>query len=130
MQVQFDNSYSQLPDRFYVRLAPVPVADPALIRVNRDLAELLGIDPNWLESEDGIKTMAGNRVPDGADPIATVYAGHQFGSWNPRLGDGRAILLGEVVGGEVVVSNPPEIGVLDIGMTPAAADDARETVDG
>ena len=94
----FDNTYSQLPERFYVRLDPVPVSEPGLIRVNRGLAELLGIDPAWLESEAGIETVAGNRVPDGADPIATVYAGHQFGSWNPRLGDGRAILLGEVVG--------------------------------
>ncbi|UCH41947.1 MAG: YdiU family protein, partial [Gammaproteobacteria bacterium] len=98
MPVQFDNSYAQLPERFYVRQAPVPVADPQLIRVNHELADLLGIDPAWLESETGIKTIAGNQVPDGAEPIATVYAGHQFGSWNPRLGDGRAILLGEVIG--------------------------------
>jgi uncharacterized protein YdiU (UPF0061 family) len=96
----FDNSYVQLPERFYARQAPVPVADPALIRVNHELAELLGIDPKWLESDEGINTIAGNRVPDGADPIATVYAGHQFGSFNPRLGDGRAILLGEVIGSD------------------------------
>ncbi len=98
MSPQFDNSYARLPDRFYVRQAPVPVADPALIRVNHQLARLLGIDPAWLESADGVKVIAGNLVPDGAEPIATVYAGHQFGSWNPRLGDGRAILLGEVIG--------------------------------
>ena len=97
MTLRFDNSYARLPDRFYVRQAPVPVSRPALIRVNRPLAERLGIDPDWLESADGVEVVAGNRVPDGADPIATVYAGHQFGSWNPRLGDGRAILLGEVV---------------------------------
>ncbi len=100
MTLQFDNSYARLPDRFYVRQAPVPVSRPALIRVNRPLAELLGIDPGWLESDEGVGVIAGNRVPDGAEPIATVYAGHQFGSWNPRLGDGRAILLGEVVGGD------------------------------
>jgi len=98
MSVSFDNSYSQLPERFYVRQAPVPVANPALIRVNHELAALLGIDPAWLESDAGVRTIAGNHVPDGAEPIATVYAGHQFGSWNPRLGDGRAILLGEVIG--------------------------------
>src|SRR5210317_877681 len=97
MAPQFDNSYVRLPERFYVRQAPVPVADPALIRVNHPLARLLGIDPSWLESADGVKVIAGNRVPEGAEPIATVYAGHQFGSWNPRLGDGRAILLGEVI---------------------------------
>ena len=95
--MKFDNSFARLPDRFYVRQAPVPVADPALIRVNHPLADFLGIDSAWLESKTGIHVVAGNQVPDGADPIATVYAGHQFGSWNPRLGDGRAILLGEVI---------------------------------
>ncbi len=100
MSPHFDNSYVRLPGRFYARQAPAPVADPALIRVNRGLAQLLGIDPGWLESEEGIDTIAGNHVPVGADPIAMVYAGHQFGSWNPRLGDGRAILLGEVIGGD------------------------------
>ena len=100
MAPQFDNSYITLPARFYARQAPVPVANPALIRVNQELAGLLDIDPAWLESEEGINTIAGNHVPAGADPIATVYAGHQFGSFNPRLGDGRAILLGEVIGSD------------------------------
>ena len=98
MAPDFDNTYVTLPERFYTRQAPVPVADPGLIRVNHDLATRLGIDPAWLESEEGINTIAGNHLPAGADPIATVYAGHQFGSFNPRLGDGRAVLLGEVVG--------------------------------
>ena len=98
MAPQFNNSYVNLPERFYARQAPVPVSDPALIRVNYELAELLGIDPAWLESEEGVNTIAGNHVPEGAEPIATVYAGHQFGNFNPRLGDGRAILLGEVIG--------------------------------
>ncbi len=93
----FDNSYAQLPERFYTRQLPVPVSSPGLIRVNHALAEYLGFDPNWLESETGIGFIAGNFIPQGADPIATVYAGHQFGSWNPQLGDGRAILLGEVI---------------------------------
>jgi len=96
--MKFDNSFVRLPERFYVRQLPVPVADPNLVRVNHPLAKFLGIDPAWLESEAGVHVIAGNQVPDGADPIATVYAGHQFGSWNPRLGDGRAILLGEVIG--------------------------------
>lgn len=97
MQPAFDNTYSQLPERFYTRQAPVPVAAPALIRINTPLALELGIDPVWLASDEGIATLAGNHVPSGADPIATVYAGHQFGSWNPQLGDGRALLLGEVI---------------------------------
>jgi len=95
--IPFDNSYARLPARFYSRLAPTPVADPGPIRVNHALAEQLGLDPEWLASPQGILTVAGNEVPAGADPIATVYAGHQFGSYNPQLGDGRAILLGEVI---------------------------------
>jgi protein adenylyltransferase len=96
--IPFDNSYARLPARFFSRLAPTPVADPGPIRVNRTLAGELGLDPDWLESAQGTLTLAGNEVPAGADPIATVYAGHQFGSYNPQLGDGRAILLGEVIG--------------------------------
>ena len=96
----FDNTYIRLPERFYSRQFPVPVAEPALIRVNHSLANLLGIDPQWLESDEGVRTIAGNEIPGGADPIATVYAGHQFGSWNPQLGDGRAVLLGEVIGSD------------------------------
>lgn len=98
MSVPFNNSYVQLPERFYSRQSPTKVETPGLIRANHDLAQLLGIDPAWLSSDDGIATMAGNLLPEGADPIATVYAGHQFGSWNPQLGDGRAILLGEIIG--------------------------------
>jgi serine/tyrosine/threonine adenylyltransferase len=98
MQLPFDNSYSQLPDRFFSRQFPTPVERPALVASNANLARLLGIDPDWLESEEGVSMLAGNEIPDGADPIATVYAGHQFGNWNPQLGDGRAVLLGEVIG--------------------------------
>ncbi len=97
MPIDFDNSYIKLPGRFYTRQPPVPVSDPALIAVNHALSEHLGIDPRWLESDEGVNVIAGNQVPEGSEPIATVYAGHQFGQWNPRLGDGRAILLGEVI---------------------------------
>lgn len=100
MQVPFDNSYVRLPPRFYSKLAPVPVARPRMVRINRPLAEQLGIDPAWLESDDGVAMIAGNRLPDGADPIAMVYAGHQFGGWVPQLGDGRALLLGEIIGND------------------------------
>ncbi len=94
----FDNSYARLPERFFARLPPTPVAAPALIRVNRGLADELGLDADALESADGVEILAGNRIPEGADPLAMAYAGHQFGGWVPQLGDGRAILLGEVVG--------------------------------
>jgi uncharacterized protein YdiU (UPF0061 family) len=96
-QLPFDNSYARLGPHFYSRQLPEPVPDPALIRVNRPLARHLGIDPNWLESEIGVGFMAGNHVPANADPVATVYGGHQFGNWVPQLGDGRAILVGELV---------------------------------
>ncbi len=95
--IPFDNSYARLPDRFYARLAPTPVAAPALIRVNHALARQLGLDPDMLESPAGVAILAGNEVPDGAEPLAQAYAGHQFGGWVPQLGDGRAILLGEVL---------------------------------
>jgi len=94
---QFNNSYACLPGQFYTRHLPVPVVNPGLIRANDELAITLGIDPGWLVSETGVNFAVGNQIPEGADPIATVYAGHQFGAWNPQLGDGRAILLGEVV---------------------------------
>jgi uncharacterized protein YdiU (UPF0061 family) len=98
--IAFDNSYARLPERFYTRRAPTSVAQPGPIRVNHALATLLGIDPLWLESAEGTAVLAGNTLASGSDPIATVYAGHQFGSYNPQLGDGRAILLGEVIGAD------------------------------
>jgi uncharacterized protein YdiU (UPF0061 family) len=73
------------------------VAAPKLIAVNDGLAVELGIDPDALRGAAGVAMLAGNAVPDGADPLAQVYAGHQFGGWNPQLGDGRALLLGEVI---------------------------------
>ena len=93
----FDNTYARLPERFFTRTAPTSVAAPRLIRLNRPLAVSLGLDPDWLASAEGLDVLAGNRVPEGAEPIATAYAGHQFGGFVPQLGDGRAILLGEVV---------------------------------
>ncbi|MEP5569037.1 MAG: protein adenylyltransferase SelO [Halioglobus sp.] len=95
--IPFNNTYVQLPETFYSRLQPGEVATPGAIKVNRTLAEQLGIDPDWLESSEGIATVAGNYLPPGAEPLAAVYAGHQFGSYNPQLGDGRALLLGEVL---------------------------------
>lgn len=97
MNIRFDNTYAKLPERFFHAQSPLSVRAPGLIRVNHGLAEQLGISAEWLESEEGIKVLAGNSVPEGAEPIATVYAAHQFGNWNPQLGDGRALLLGEVI---------------------------------
>ena len=93
----FDNTYAGLPERFFARLSPAPVKAPRLIRVNGPLAAQLGLDPDLLASEEGVEVLAGNRVAETAEPIAAAYAGHQFGTFVPQLGDGRAILLGELV---------------------------------
>ncbi|MBA4781800.1 MAG: YdiU family protein [Rhizobiales bacterium] len=95
--IPFDNSYARLPEHFYVRQKPTPVAAPRLIRVNRALAEELGIDPDFLASPLGLAVLSGNLVAAGSQPLAMAYAGHQFGHFVPQLGDGRANLLGEVI---------------------------------
>src|SRR5450755_780116 len=92
----FQNTYAALPDNFFARVAPTPVDSPRLIKLNRPLAVHLGLDPDRLGSPEGTEILAGKRIPDGAEPIAMAYAGHQFGHFVPQLGDGRAILLGEV----------------------------------
>ena len=94
----FDNHYARLPDRFFRRIEPTKVGAPRILAVNHPLAELLGVDPSKLDSPEGAALLAGNAIPEGAEPIALAYAGHQFGNFVPQLGDGRAILLGEVVG--------------------------------
>jgi uncharacterized protein YdiU (UPF0061 family) len=93
----FENTYAALPANFFARVAPTPVTSPKLIKLNRRLAVQLGLDPDRLDSPEGAEILAGKRIPDGADPIAMAYAGHQFGHFVPQLGDGRAILLGEVI---------------------------------
>lgn len=93
----FDNSYARLPDRFFARVPPTPVAAPRLVKLNRMLALQLGLDPDWLAGPEGVEMLAGGRLPEGAEPLALAYAGHQFGHFVPQLGDGRAVLLGEVV---------------------------------
>jgi uncharacterized protein YdiU (UPF0061 family) len=92
----FDNTYASLPDRFFSRLDPTPVSTPGAMFVNDALAVELGLDPQELRGPDGIAMFAGNIVPGGAAPLAQAYAGHQFGGFNPQLGDGRAVLLGEI----------------------------------
>jgi uncharacterized protein YdiU (UPF0061 family) len=97
-QVHFplDNTYACLPQRFYTQVHPTPVASPKLVIVNERLARNLGLDPDELRSPEGIRILAGNALPEKASPIAAAYAGHQFGHFVPQLGDGRAILLGEI----------------------------------
>jgi uncharacterized protein YdiU (UPF0061 family) len=94
----FRNTYAEMPERFYARVKPTPVASPRLIKVNKDLAHKLFLHPEELASPDGVAILAGNRIAAGSEPLAEAYAGHQFGHFVPQLGDGRAILLGEVTG--------------------------------
>ncbi|NHF72441.1 protein adenylyltransferase SelO [Paracoccus xiamenensis] len=94
---QFDNSYTALPARFFARTAPAGSPDPQLLALNRPLAERLGLDPDWLSGAGGVAMLSGNALPEGAASIAQAYAGHQFGNLVPQLGDGRALMIGEIV---------------------------------
>ena len=95
LHIPFDNSYARLPPRFYTRMTPVPVKQPRLVAFNHDLAKELGITPG--PQDEMARVFSGNEIPDGAEPLAQAYAGHQFGGFSPQLGDGRANLLGETL---------------------------------
>ena len=97
MRFGFLHTYGALPERFYSRVSPTPVADPQLVVFNTPLAEELGLDAAAVERE-AAAMLSGNHLPEDASPVAMAYAGHQFGGFVPQLGDGRAILLGEVKG--------------------------------
>ena len=96
MRLGFQHSYGALPNRFYTRVEPTPVANPQLVVFNTPLAEDLGLEPNTIEPH-APALFSGNHPPEDANPISMAYAGHQFGAFVPRLGDGRAILLGELL---------------------------------
>ena len=93
----FDNTYASQLEGFYAPWQAVAVADPQLLRLNHDLAHALGLDPSRLDGSAGAAIFSGNVAPPDAAPIAQAYAGHQFGGFSPQLGDGRALLLGEIV---------------------------------
>ena len=93
----FDNTYARELEGFYVPWKAAQVAQPQLIKFNRQLAEELGLDADALDSDEGARIFAGNETPEGAVPLAQAYAGHQFGGFVPQLGDGRALLIGEVI---------------------------------
>ncbi|WP_409340615.1 protein adenylyltransferase SelO [Paenibacillus sp. MBLB4367] len=92
----FDNSYARLPASMFTGLNPTPVSSPKLVILNEPFAASLGLNAQALQSNDGVQTLAGNRIPEGAEPLAQAYAGHQFGHFT-MLGDGRALLLGEQI---------------------------------
>lgn len=91
----FGAQYAQLPDRFFAAQSATPVADPKWIAFNRDLATALQLDADLLAGDEGLAIFAGNQTAPNTMPLAMAYSGHQFGHWNPRLGDGRALLLGD-----------------------------------
>lgn len=96
-QFAFDNTYARELEGLYVTCDAAQVSQPRLVKLNRELAEELGLDADALDSEEGARIFAGNETPPGAAPLAQAYAGHQFGGFSPQLGDGRALLLGEVI---------------------------------
>ncbi|MDR5901877.1 protein adenylyltransferase SelO [Halomonas icarae] len=112
---EFTLRFARLPERFYLRFDPVPVPEPRLVAFNRPLAEALGFDLDAFEAQGAAQWLSGNRVPQGAEPLAQAYAGHQFGHFNPRLGDGRAVLLGEVTDRQ---GRLRDIQLKGAGMTP------------
>ena len=97
MKIPFDNSYARLPERFYEKQNPASVPDPQLLRLNHSLAKELGLNPHWLEGPNGLALFSGNGVPAEASLLAQAYSGHQFGNFSPQLGDGRALLIGELI---------------------------------
>ena len=96
--VDFDNSFGSLPDDFFVKMNPEIMPDLKLIRLNKTLCDDLGLKPHQLEKQDGVNFLGGKNILSNQKPLAQVYAGHQFGNFVPQLGDGRAILLGELIG--------------------------------
>ncbi|MBT9567346.1 MAG: YdiU family protein [Thiobacillus sp.] len=92
----FDNGFARLPESYYSRVCPTPVPDPYLVCYSADALKLLGLDETEIARPELINTLAGNTLLPGMDAMAALYAGHQFGHFVPQLGDGRAILLGEV----------------------------------
>lgn len=97
MKIPFDNSYARLPERFYARTSPVRAPEPSLIAWNDALSSELSIQADATDQDLLAQVFSGNQQPEGAEPLAQAYAGHQFGQFVPQLGDGRAVLLGEVV---------------------------------
>lgn len=94
----FDTSYARLPGIFHSQVKPYGASAPTLLKLNKALADVLGFDVDALVEEQAAEVFSGNQLVEGSDPLAMAYAGHQFGGFNPGLGDGRALLLGEVVG--------------------------------
>ena len=109
-----DNSFAALPPAFFTRLMPTPLPAPYLVAVSPSAAALAGLDPAALARDDYVAVLSGNLVPPRALPLAAVYSGHQFGVWAGQLGDGRAILLGQLA----TPDGPLELQLKGAGATP------------
>jgi serine/tyrosine/threonine adenylyltransferase len=119
--LQFENSFASLPPAFYTRLQPTPVPAPYLVSASTSAAALIGLDPEEFTTERFTQVFAGNIALPGSIPLAAVYSGHQFGVWAGQLGDGRAILLGDVSGGDPAAGVPTgrmELQLKGSGLTP------------
>ena len=114
MQLGLQHSYGALPSRFHAQVKPTPVANPQLVVFNTRLAADLGLNPQVVEPQ-AATLFSGNQLPEDAQPLAMAYAGHQYGAFVPRLGDGRAILLGEIRGADGVLR---DIQLKGAGLTP------------
>jgi uncharacterized protein YdiU (UPF0061 family) len=110
----FDNSFAELPPAFYTRLMPTPLPASYFVAASSRAAALAGLDPAALSREDVVAVFSGNHVPPRAQPLSAVYSGHQFGHWAGQLGDGRAILLGDLAGPE----GRMELQLKGAGLTP------------
>ncbi|MBC7454372.1 MAG: YdiU family protein [Massilia sp.] len=108
------NSFAALPPTFYTRLMPTPLPAPYFVAASAKAGTLVGLTPEQLASDDFVELLTGNRVATRSQPLAAVYSGHQFGVWAGQLGDGRAILLGELNGS----AGPMELQLKGAGLTP------------
>jgi uncharacterized protein YdiU (UPF0061 family) len=97
LTIPFDNSYARDLEGMYLPWQGAKASDPALVWLNEGLADDLGLDADTLRSPEGLAMLTGSAMPEGAEPLAMAYAGHQFGGFSPQLGDGRALLIGEVI---------------------------------
>ena len=112
--LRLGNSFAALPPTFYTKLMPTPLPAPYFIAASATAAALVGLDVARLASDDFVDFLSGNRVPPRSQPLSAVYSGHQFGVWAGQLGDGRAILMGELNG----LAGPMELQLKGAGMTP------------
>ncbi|MBI4401417.1 MAG: YdiU family protein [Nitrospirae bacterium] len=123
--LHFDNTFARLPEVFYAKVTPTPLKNPFLVSFNLDVAALIDLDPEEAKRPEFAGCFGGQYLLPGSEPLATVYAGHQFGAYVSRLGDGRAILLGEVRNSR---GEKWDLHLKGAGLTPFSRDDDGRAV--